>query len=117
MPIARRELLAGAAASAAFHFLTPAEAQGATKMYGLIAKLVSIPNRRMDLISILKESTAQMPGCLAYVIAEDAAEENTLWITEFWKSQADHEASLTLPSVKDSIGKARPLMANFSSIA
>ncbi len=86
-------------------------------MYGLIAKLESVPNRRGDLIAILKESTADMPGCFSYVIAEDTADDNTIWITELWESAADHDASLSMPVVKDAIGKARPLIAGFSRIA
>jgi quinol monooxygenase YgiN len=86
-------------------------------MYGLIAKLVSVPKRREDLIAILKESTASMPGCFSYVIAKDLADENTLWVTEVWDSVADHDASLSLPAVKDAIGRAKPIIADFSRIA
>jgi len=45
-------------------------------MYGLIAKLVSVAGRRDELIAILAESTVQMPGCVSYVIAKDAEDEN-----------------------------------------
>jgi antibiotic biosynthesis monooxygenase len=92
MQIARRELLAGAAATATMHVSARTKVQGAPKMYGLIAKLISVPNRREDLIAILKESTANMPGCFGYIIAKDMANENTIWVTEFWDSVADHDA-------------------------
>ena len=36
-----------------------------------------------------------------------------LWITEVWVSQADHQASLKLPSVQAAIAKGRPLIASF----
>jgi quinol monooxygenase YgiN len=75
---------------------------------------VSVPERRDDLVATLRECTANMPGCLAYIIAKDIADENTLWVREIWSSEAEHDASLTLPDVKDGIGKAKPLIANFS---
>jgi quinol monooxygenase YgiN len=114
MQIARRDWLAGAIASCLY---PQANAQGAPKMYGLISKLTSVPNRRGELIAILKEGTQQMPGCMSYVIAEDTADENSIWITEVWASQADHDASLTIPAVKESIGKGRPLIASGAKVA
>ena len=117
MKIARREWLAASAVSAAIHLCTPPRAEGATNMYGLIGKLVSVPNRRADVIAILREGTARMSGCLAYVIAEDASDENTIWVTEIWNSQADHDASLGLAAVKDSMSKAKPMIASFSRVA
>ena len=51
-------------------------------MYGLIAKLTSIPGKREELIGILKASAANMPGCFSYVVAQDSANEDTIWVTE-----------------------------------
>lgn len=86
-------------------------------MYGLINKIISAPNRREDLIAILKESSNNMPGCVSYVIAEDAADGNGIWVTEIWESEASHQASLSLPAVKEAIGKAKPLIAGFNKTA
>jgi quinol monooxygenase YgiN len=86
-------------------------------MYGLIAKLVSAPNRREDVIAILREGTTQMGGCFSYVIAKDLTDENTIWVTEVWDSAAAHDASLSLPAVKDAIVRAKPLIDAFSRIA
>ena len=54
-----------------------------------------------------------MPGCLSYVVAEDPADGNAIWITEVWDSKASHGASLSLPAVKDAIARGRPLIAGF----
>jgi quinol monooxygenase YgiN len=83
-------------------------------MYGLIAKMTASPGKRDELISILLESITTMPGCLSYVIAQDTSDANAIWITEAWDSKASHEASLSLPSVKEAIAKGRPLIAGFS---
>ena len=86
-------------------------------MYGIIAKLIIAPGKRDEMIAILKDSTANMPGCLSYVVAKDVADENTLWITEVWDSAASHEASLSLPAVKNAIPQAKGLMAGFEKVA
>jgi quinol monooxygenase YgiN len=49
------------------------------------------------------------------MIAEDPADENGLWITEVWDSQASHKASLSLPAVQAAIAKGRPMIAGFSN--
>ena len=43
------------------------------------------------------------------------ANADALWITEVWDSAASHQASLSLPVVKATIAKARPLIAGFSN--
>ena len=86
-------------------------------MYGIIAKLIIAPGKRDEMIAILKDSAANMPGCLSYVVAKDAADENTLWITEVWDSAASHDASLSLPAVKNAIPQAKGLIAGFEKVA
>ena len=58
-----------------------------------------------------------MPGCLSYVIAKDFADENTIWVTEVWDSLASHDASLSLPAVKNAISHSKELVAHFEKIA
>jgi len=82
-------------------------------MYGLIGKMTAAPGRRDELIAILLAGVDNMPGCLSYIVAKDADDENGIWITEAWDSKASHDASLSLPSVKDAIAKGRPLIAGF----
>jgi quinol monooxygenase YgiN len=86
-------------------------------MYGLIVKITAAPGQRQALATILLESTAGMPGCFSYIIANDAADENTIWVTEVWDSKGSHDASLSVPTVKDAIGRATPLVAGFSQVA
>jgi len=58
-----------------------------------------------------------MPGCLAYVVAEDVADADALWVTEIWENKAAHEASLSLPAVRAAIATGRPLIAGFETVA
>jgi quinol monooxygenase YgiN len=83
-------------------------------MYGLIGRVQAKPGQRDALVAILLEGTEKMPGCLSYVIAEVPTDPDSLWITEVWDSQESHQASLSLPSVKEAIARGRPLIAGFS---
>ncbi len=82
-------------------------------MYGLIGKMIAVPGARDALIDVLLDGVSSMPGCLSYVVARDAADEDALWISEVWESRDAHAASLALPSVRDAIAKGRPLIAGF----
>lgn len=82
-------------------------------MYGLIGNMIAAEGQRAALIAILLESSASMPGCLSYIIAEDSGNADSIWITEVWDSKESHAASLSLPSVREAIVRARPLIAGF----
>jgi quinol monooxygenase YgiN len=84
-------------------------------VYGLIGKITAVAGQRDALASILADATQDMPGCLSYVIAEDAQDADALWVTEVWDSSASHAASLKLPNVQAAIVKAKPLIAGFSN--
>ena len=82
-------------------------------MYGLIGKMTSQPGQRDALLGLLLQGSQDMPGCLSYIIAKDASDEDALWITEVWEDEASHDNSLQLPSVRDAIAKAMPLIVGF----
>ena len=85
-------------------------------MYGLIGKMTSKPGERDALLTVmLQGAESGRPGCLSYIIARDTGDENTVWITEVWQDEASHQASLQLPSVRDAIAKAMPLIAGIES--
>lgn len=84
-------------------------------MHGTIGKMTVTAGMRAEVISLLLESVKAMPGCLSYVVAQDPADENGIWITEVWDSKESHDASLSLPEVKKTIATARPMIAGFSN--
>ena len=88
---------------------------GKEKMYGLIGKMTAVDGKRDELITILLEGSDKMPGCLSYIVSKDTTDANAIWITEVWKDQASHKASLSLPVVKNAIAKGRPLIAGFDN--
>ncbi|NUO77027.1 MAG: antibiotic biosynthesis monooxygenase [Lysobacter sp.] len=84
-------------------------------MYGLIGKMTATAGKRDELVAILLEGVHDMPGCLSYVVAHDAGDQDTVWITEVWDSQASHAGSLQLPAVRAAIARAMPLIAGFEA--
>lgn len=81
--------------------------------FGLIGHIQVQPGHRADLAAILTEGSGEMPGCLSYVVAEDLADPDGLWVTELWTDRAAHRASLDLPEVQAAIARGRPLIVGF----
>lgn len=86
-------------------------------MYGLIGKFTAADGKRDELVGYLLEGLRDMPGCLSYIVANDPADANIIWVTEAWTDRASHAASLSLPSVQEAIRKARPIIAGMESLA
>ncbi len=53
-------------------------------------------------------------GCELYVVNISESDENSVWVTEVWESEADHDASLAIEGVPELIQRARPLIADMS---
>lgn len=104
--IERRHFIAG---TVAIMLAGRLEAQEGS-LFGLIGKMTAKAGQRDLLIALVLEGANTMPGCISYVVAKDAENENDIWITEVWDSAASHAASLKLPAVTASIGKAMPLI-------
>ena len=114
----RREFAGGAAAALLAGSLAEAAAAAPTEeLYGLVGELRAAPGKRAELVGYLLEGTGDMPGNLAYIVAEDLSAPDSIWITEVWRSKADHANSLSLPQVQATIAKARPLIAGFGTRA
>ena len=119
----RREHLAALLATAAV--LLPAtkldaleaRMEEADPQYGLIGQMMAQPGKRAELVAILSEGTGEMPGNIAYLIGEDSANPDAIWIVELWDSKEAHAASLKLPAVQDAIKRGRPLIAGFGTRA
>lgn len=106
----RRAFALGTAALAA----TPAAtAEGGSRMYGLIGKVLAKPGQRDALVEAMLSGSKGMPGCLSYVVAADAENPDAVWVTEVWTDAEHHRASLQLPQVQAAIARARPLIAGF----
>lgn len=85
--------------------------------YGLIGQMIAKPGQRAALIAALADGSGSMPGNFAYLIGEDSANADAIWIVEIWSDKDAHAASLQLPAVRAAIAKGRPLIAGFGTRA
>ena len=87
---------------------------GEKHLYGLHGKLLAQEGKGQELSAILLEASSLMKsaeGCHLYAVSIDQEHPNEVWISEIWDSQEDHDNSLSIPGVKELIGKAIPLLA------
>jgi quinol monooxygenase YgiN len=74
------------------------------------------PGQRDELLDILLEAAelvANLPGCEVWIVNTMPDDPDAIWVTEVWRSEADHAASLADEGVRAIIAHARPLMAGF----
>ena len=79
--------------------------------------MIAAPEQRDALARILVEATAEMPGCLSFIVAADAGRDDALWITEAWTSKESHDASFSLPKVAAGLEKGRALITGVGARA
>jgi quinol monooxygenase YgiN len=87
--------------------------------FGMHAKIRSQVGQRDALVAVLLEAAAtlqQVPGCQLYLVSVSASEPETIWVTEVWSSQEEHQASLTHEDVQPILARGRPLIAAFERI-
>ena len=84
--------------------------------FGLHGKLIAHPGQRDALAQILLDAAkvvSALPGCEIYFVSIDEKDANAIYVTEVWKAEADHKASLQMPEVRALIEKGRPMVAGF----
>jgi quinol monooxygenase YgiN len=80
--------------------------------YGRLGSMKARPGRRDDVVAILVRGLDELraAGCDSYVVGVAEDDEDTIWVTEVWRSREEHRASLALPSVKAAIAEAMPML-------
>ncbi len=79
-------------------------------MFGLITEFHVHAAQRAAFEAILVAAVPGLDGCLSYVVAADVSRDDAVWVTEVWRDQASHAASLATPAVRTAIDRARPMM-------
>jgi quinol monooxygenase YgiN len=82
--------------------------------YGLFGSIKAQPGKRDELLAMLLEAArvvGDVPGCDAYVVSISPDDADKIWVSEFWRSEAEHDASLTDERIRAIITQARPLIA------
>ena len=68
-------------------------------MVGRYVRFTARPGHGDELAALMTDvacSLAGAAGCRLYVANRDAADPDTVWITELWETQADVDASLAV---------------------
>jgi quinol monooxygenase YgiN len=87
-------------------------------VYGRYGTIIATPGNRDALLAILVEAASAsdtMPGCRSYIVGAVLDDPNAIAVIEVWDEKASHEASLKLETVRETIGRARPLIAGFGA--
>jgi quinol monooxygenase YgiN len=74
------------------------------RAYGCYVKFIAQPGQRDALVE-------KAAGCELYIINTSPTEPESVWVTEVWRSQQEHDASLTIESAQAAIKQVLPLLA------
>lgn len=80
--------------------------------YGYLGSMRTRYGHRDEVVTILLSGVdgLRAVGCELYVVGVSDTDEEVIWVTEVWRSKADHEASLRLPETRAAIQRAMPLL-------
>ena len=86
-------------------------------LYGRHGTIRAKPGERDALLAILTKGSgaSSMPGCRLYLVGTVVDDPDAIAVTEVWDDAASHRASLSLDRVRETIAKARPLIAGIGS--
>lgn len=82
-------------------------------MYAMTGRLFARKGMRDNLIQTLLRASAlvsEFPGCRAYIVLADAADEHAVAVFEMWDDKQAHDASLLDDGVRALISEAMPLL-------
>lgn len=110
-----------------FHFLScfilltsalvnaePIQETSMLKKFGMQAVITSQKEKGEELANILLDAAKILStnkDCEVYLIQQSTTEPEKIYISEVWKNEQAHKASLTNPAVREVITRAMPLIA------
>jgi len=79
--------------------------------YGYLGSMKVKPGHRDDVVAILLSGLdgLRAAGCEAYIVGVSETDD-TIWVSEVWRSKEHHDASLQLPEARAAIAKAMPML-------
>jgi quinol monooxygenase YgiN len=80
--------------------------------YGYLGSMRTRHGHRDEVVAILLGGVGGLRavGCDLYLVGVSDTDPNEIWVTEVWRSKADHDASLHLPAAQAAIASAMPLL-------
>lgn len=80
----------------------------------VVARIVARPDKVEELRALLMsliEPTRKEPGCIAYELLQNKADETDFTFVEEWQDDAVLDAHLASPHVREALSKAPALLA------
>jgi quinol monooxygenase YgiN len=84
-----------------------------TLQFGMQVVMTAAPEKGEELAVLMLEASklvSKLKGCQLYIVQLSTSVKDTVLITEVWGSAEEHQASLSVPEIRELIGKARPLI-------
>jgi quinol monooxygenase YgiN len=81
--------------------------------YGCYVKFTAQPGKRDTLVEHLLRAAARVSKvaeCELYLINTSPTEPESVWVTEVWRNQQDHDALLTTEDAQEAIKQVLPLL-------
>lgn len=86
------------------------------KKFGLFGKMIAQEGKRDDLVQVLLRAAAilkNFEGCEWYVVNVSDEEPDAIWVSEIWRDEEAHQASLQQSEIRELIQEGRPFIAGF----
>jgi quinol monooxygenase YgiN len=86
--------------------------------FGLVGSFTAHPGQRDALVALLLEGASTLetfPDCELWLVSTTPDAPDAVWITEVWRDEAAHAASLADARIQAIIARGRPLIAGFGA--
>jgi quinol monooxygenase YgiN len=81
-------------------------------LFGYSGTMRTQPGHRDEVVALLLEGVGELrpAGCHVYAVSVSDDDPDLIWVHEVWDSKQAHHASLQLPSVRETISRAMPML-------
>jgi quinol monooxygenase YgiN len=87
--------------------------------FGLFGKFTAQPGQRDALLALLVEAAkgvSDAPGCEIWIVSTSPDDPDGIWVSEVWRSEEDHAASLKGDETRALIERAMPLIKGMEHV-
>ncbi len=100
------------------YYCQPLEDKNVSTKFGMQAVITAQKDKGTDLAELLLEASRILSTndhCEMYSVQQSVTDPEKIYISEVWKSEEAHKASLTNPAVREVITKAMPLIVSMNA--
>jgi quinol monooxygenase YgiN len=88
---------------------------GQRASFGLAINYRARPGKGADLMRVMGEGLPAMEGSLAFLIAADEADPDSIWVMEYWIDKAAHERAIQSPAGLAEVAKGQAFVEKLVS--